>query len=481
MALTIDLEAYLRSPLGKFSPWVAGGRSPQRDFVRAAATHRARLFRAGNRCGKTTVGCVDTLLHLLGWHPFSIHRPPVRWWVSGLDWEFGVGQVLWPTMRELMPWDQVRGISYARRSEPELPNTITFRNGSQLTFKSGDSGRRKYQGAKLHGIWFDEEHPADVVEEGRARLLDTGGYFTATLTPVMRARWVLALEREKGTHVSTASLFDAAEAGLVDRTAAQQYADGLPERQRAVRVEGRYVALEGAVYPDFNRGTHVASPQGDALVCDGKVIAPWPLPKTWPRRAAIDFGYANPCAVVVGATDPRNGRLLVERCYYASWIRASVWAEHLRRVLPPLVLPPVADHQANERAELAGKGVVTRPANKDDVVRGLEAVERRLVRTLPDGAPALVLVADRKNDPHLGRCDADKLAWELESYHYPPQGDADRTDVRDLPVKKDDHACDALRYLVVDVDRGGPRLPPGYTARAGQAVTDEPEEDTWRS
>ncbi len=72
------LEDFLASPLARFESWrTPDGDSPQGEFLRAAATHRRRVFRSGNRVGKTTAGAVDTLLHLLGWHPWSERRGPV--------------------------------------------------------------------------------------------------------------------------------------------------------------------------------------------------------------------------------------------------------------------------------------------------------------------------------------------------------------------------------------------------------------------
>ena len=93
------LAAFLASPLGSFNAWrTPAGRSPQAEFFRAAATHKVRIFRSGNQVGKTTAGAVDVLLACLGWHPWFQFRPPVRGWCSGRDWDFGIGQVIWPAM-----------------------------------------------------------------------------------------------------------------------------------------------------------------------------------------------------------------------------------------------------------------------------------------------------------------------------------------------------------------------------------------------
>jgi phage terminase large subunit-like protein len=465
------LAAFLASPLGRFSSWrTPAGRSPQAEFFRAAKDHQVRIFRSGNQVGKTTSGAVDVLLSCLGWHPWSKFRPPVRWWASGLDWEFGIGQVIWPTMRELIPWSQVRSVTYMRQREPQLPLHIVFGNGSEITFKSADSGRRKFQGAPLHGVWLDEEHPAEIAEEARTRLIRHQGYLTCTLTPIMRLRWIQDLERHPSSAVFRASMLEAAEAGLLDLKAVRDFEESLPERQRRVRIHGDFVSLEGMVYPGLGRDKHIARPRGETeLVIGEKAIAPWPLPTTWDRWASIDWGMVNPTAVVIACEDPFQHRLIVEKVYYSSGIRAAEWARLLETRLPKLRVPLISDHDAQARAECEAQGLPTSTAMKD-VDAGLEAVERSLGKPCEDGLPSLVFVEDAtQNDRFLGRADCSKLLWELEGYHYPQVRDG-RPDPIDRPVKKDDHACDALRYLVISWERalGGSPLPPRAAEEWGE-------------
>src|SRR5262249_60648355 len=52
----------------------------QREFHAAGATHRERLFMAGNRCGKTTCGAAEMAMHLTGaypdwWEGKRLHKP----------------------------------------------------------------------------------------------------------------------------------------------------------------------------------------------------------------------------------------------------------------------------------------------------------------------------------------------------------------------------------------------------------------------
>ena len=456
------MESFLASPLGKFQSWkTPDGHAPQAAFFRAAATHKARVFRSGNQVGKTTAGAVDVLLACCGWHPWLDRRPPIKAWVSGLDWDFGIGQVIWPALEALLPSGVVRSITYRRRTAPVLPLHVAFRNGSSITFKSAEAGRTKYQGAPLDYVWLDEEHPGDVVEEARTRLLAKQGHLVATLTPLLRAEWVKALEKEDTTKTFRASMIDAARAGILDLGAVKRFEASLPERQRRVRVHGEFVALEGMVYPSFGRETHVARlREGKLSTSSGLAVASWPLPPSWPRWAAVDWGINNPTAVVIAAEQPTQGRLIVERVYYSTGIRASEWARLLRSRLPRLRVALISDHDLQARSELEAEGVPTTRADKD-IDRGLESVERLISKTCPDGAPGLLLAETGETDKGLGTCDASKLTWELEGYHY-PRARPGRPDPIDRPVKVNDHACDALRYLVNAWERsqGGAPQPP---------------------
>ena len=476
-----NAEAFLNSPIAQFKSWkTPAGLCPQGQFLRAAAHHKIRVFRSGNRVGKTTIGCVDPILDCLGWHPFmpADRRPPLRWWFSAVDWVAGVGQVIWPEIEKHLPMDQVQHISWYRKNGPAIPQVVTFRNGSMIEFKSADSGRKKYQGANIDGLWVDEEQPADVIEEARTRLLNSGGMFNVTLTPLERMRWVQDLERRKDVYVVRTSMRDAAAGGIIDPHELEIYAADLPERQRRVRVDGEFVALEGQVYPDLARETHALKPFNGSLWLDNHPdpVCPWPIPEGWNRYAAIDWGYANPTAVIVAVEDPFHGRLIIEKCFYSSGIRASRWARLLMdKRLPDLRIPPISDHDAQARAECEAEGLDTIAAEKD-IDSGLECVERHIFRRCGDGLPGLMFVLSRENDKILGRCDAEKVMWESELYHYPSVRDG-KPDPRDQPVKKDDHAMDALRYLVLGWERrrGGPPQPPGLIEKVDDDDEWEPE------
>jgi phage terminase large subunit-like protein len=452
-------ESFLASPLGRYLPYTdAAGRQPQAEFHAAARLHRYRIVRGGNRSGKTTCGAADLLYRLSGWDPFVVGgfwpRKPAHAWAVGLDWEHGVGAVLWPAVRDLLPMDCVQTIRYYRRGEPEIAAAVVFRDGSLLEFKSADAPRTKFQGARLDYVWIDEEVPADIVRECRMRLVDRAGLFVATLTPVLGEKWVSCLEAEPGVH--TTRLAMTANPFLTASAVASELAVMSP-RERALRDRGDWVPTTGLVYPEFDESIHVVRQAGASLLTPaGERLCDWPLPLSWPHFFAIDFGFVHPCAVLWAALAPW-GELVCYRLAYASGVRASRWAA-LIPVLEghEIMAARWADHDADDRAELAAGGVVTRPATKE-ILFGILQVARRW-GVLPKGRPRMSLVLDdpghERRHPEVGRLDLAPLVDELGRYGWPQDRRESGNAPREVPVKRNDDACDALRYLVVGVDTG---------------------------
>ncbi len=187
-------------------------------------------------------------------------------------------------------------------------------------------------------------------------------------------------------------------------------------------INGAWVAAEGLVYALFDREVHV--------------VEPFTPPADWKRIRAIDFGYTNPFVCLWGAVD-YDGRLYVYDEHYqaAALIKDHAAAIHERGS----VSWTTADHDAQERAELNAKGVPTTAAIKE-ISLGLQRVAERLV-VLPDGYPRLFISGVCVN-----------LLRELGQYVWEPVKDG--KPVKEKPYDKNNHAMDALRYMVMALDKG---------------------------
>ena len=213
--------------------------------------------------------------------------------------------------------------------------------------------------------------------------------------------------------------------------------DGLTGvRYQRLRL-GKWAAAEGTVYEEFDRAVHL--------------IDRFPIPDDWVKFRAIDFGYTNPFTCQWWAID-EDGRLYLYRELYMS---KRLVEDHARQILEytgtEQIYATVADHDAEDRATLAKYGIETIPAMKA-VSLGIQAVQSRL-RKAGDGRPRLFIMRDSliEVDPWL-QAARKPLCFEQEMDAYVWKQSADGKPNKEEPVKADDHACDAARYLVTYVD-----------------------------
>lgn len=169
------------------------------QFFAAGMEYQERCFMAANRVGKTIVGAYETTIHLTGEYPeWWLGRRfdhPVDWWACGDTAE---------TTRDIVQLELMGPVEHLgsgmipkksivvatrRQGVTGALDQVTVRHASggesSLGFKSYDQGRKKFQGTKKHGIWDDEEPPADVYDEQMLRLMTTSGMMLCTFTPLM--------------------------------------------------------------------------------------------------------------------------------------------------------------------------------------------------------------------------------------------------------------------------------------------------------
>ncbi|MCV3209270.1 terminase family protein [Mesorhizobium sp. YC-39] len=179
----------------------------QAAFHAAGATHRERLFMAGNQLGKTRAGGAEWAMHLTGrypkWWQGKVFDTPVRLWAAGVTGEgtrdnpqrILVGPPQQPAEwgTGMIPADAIVHTIMGRNAPGALDSVVVRHGGggdvqageSVLSFKSFEKGREKWQGETLHGVWFDEEPPLDIYSEGLTRTNATGGITMVTFTPLL--------------------------------------------------------------------------------------------------------------------------------------------------------------------------------------------------------------------------------------------------------------------------------------------------------
>lgn len=183
------------------------------------------------------------------------------------------------------------------------------------------------------------------------------------------------------------------------------------------------------VFPDFNPRVHVASGAFD------------PNDPAIHWCAAMDFGFRSPTVVLIAARLP-SGHLHIQSERSA---RESLLAEHIEDLLsaPRLSFVAIdpAGRQRSEQTGLSNAAVLRRAGfrvrdRRCGLQEGLAAVRARLRPA--SGSPSLSIEPECR-----------VLIESMNSYRYPPDDPLCEQPLKDGA----DHACDALRYLVVSLDR----------------------------
>ncbi|MBP7570789.1 MAG: terminase [Acidobacteria bacterium] len=241
-------------------------------------------------------------------------------------------------------------------------------------------------------------------------------------------------------HEDNPSLFD--DAGQITDQGRRTLAvlDALEGVLRERLRFGRWVSAEGTVYA-FDERRHM--------------VDPFVIPPEWPRYRTIDFGFNNPFVCLWAAGDP-DGRLYIYRQWYMSGV---IVEDHARRIVAESqgerIAMTTADHDAEDRATLERHGVHTLPAYKPISV-GIQAVATRL-RPAGDGRPRLFVVRGSllaRDEGLAKKRQPVNTEQEFDAYVWPK--DQSGRSLKEVPVDAYNHALDALRYLVVQLDlRGG--------------------------
>lgn len=219
---------------------------------------------------------------------------------------------------------------------------------------------------------------------------------------------------------------------------------------------GRWEGAEGMILSGFKEDIHV-------LRADGKPNAaglaiPKDFQNLW-RVRSIDFGFKEPFVCLWAAIDG-DGRIYVDREYIKAEATINTHAKRVKRLTPVKqhVQFTVADHDAGDRAVLRDHGIDTvraiKPKAGEKWVSHFEPLWNRLA-VADDGKPRLFIVDNSvtigggrdevMGDKPIGiREEITQYAWET-----PRDGES----ARERPVQVNDHAMDALRYLVHAVDK----------------------------
>lgn len=266
---------------------------------------KVRLFIGGNRSGKTVAGATEIVWWATGKHPYlKTPEPPVRCRVIAVDINEGIEQITRPEVARWLPLSELKGSSWEKAYSKEQ-RELTLANGSTVEFMSYEMDVDKFAGTSRHLIWMDEEPPEDIFKENLARTIDVGGRILISMTPLDGLSWTyegLYLAGKTNPNVKVVEV-DMTENPHLNPAEIQSFLAGLDDDEKKARVHGRYVQMGGRYY--------------DKYLTDRNILDPFVPSKEWLWVVGMDAGYTNPTVFLWAAVDA-DGRIFVFDEHYES-------------------------------------------------------------------------------------------------------------------------------------------------------------------
>lgn len=401
-------------------------------------TKRNRWVFGGNRSGKSECGAVEVVWLCRGIHPFRENKNGVEGWVVSLSQQVQRDVAQKKILDYLNPeWILEVVMQSGRKSSPQngVIDYILIKNVfggvSRIGFKSCDQGREKFQGTSLDFVWFDEEPPYDIYLECKMRVMDKKGDIFSTMTPLKGLSWVYSVIYLNPNHDKEiwTIFMEWADNPYLDKEEIEEMSKNLSSEELENRRYGNFLSYGGLVYKEFDERVHV--------------IEPFDVPKEWFDTISIDPGLHNPLSAHFYAMD-FDGTIYVVAEHFFSGQTVEWHAERIKQICEKLGWPKrsdgrydaLIDSAANQKTLSSNKsvtelfwenGICVNPKVNKDMFSGISKVKSYFKNV--NGETKIKIFSTCVN-----------LISELKNYWW---GDSD------LPIKKDDHALDELRYYIM--------------------------------
>lgn len=391
----------------------------QKAFRRSEA--RFKNFLAGTRSGKTYAAARVFYENVCQDIQRSGDNRFLHYWVVSPD--YPLGKVATRELFEVIPAAHRKRWLQSTRELWLHPNVL-------IEFKSGENPERLV-GVKLHGAWIDEVARCRraVWVYVRQRLTDYQGWCLFSTTPLGR-NWYFEEIYRRGD--PNDNLYDSNYFNVHCKTLDNPHIPGDEVEQARKQLPPKYFkrdyeasldAFQGQVYDDFDRHTHLI-PSGS------------PPPAFERVEAGADFGFTNPATLIVGGIT-HDGDILVLDEIYQSGLLPAEFIERIQEKARAWNIRTIhADPEDPSYInQINAAGITTLPAH-NDVLAGIRQVASLLHAKDASGNPKLRISNRCKN-----------LLSEIATYRWKEDREGRSVD-RPAP-NQDDHACDALRYLIV--------------------------------
>ena len=206
--------------------------------------------------------------------------------------------------------------------------------------------------------------------------------------------------------------------------------NSLPDDLKRAWLLGDWDVFKGLAFKDFNRRVHV--------------VEPFEIPEHWSRLVGIDSGYRAPFCALFGARNPDNGRIVVYKEIYETGLTDKQQARKILdlsdkydakaiRFADPSMWTKRTNENITSSAQVYSQNSVIIHKGNNDRLDGKRKVDR-LLQKIDDGLPGILFFNTCNN-----------VVKQLSQLVY------DKFRPEDVDTKLEDHAYDALRYMLTSV------------------------------
>jgi hypothetical protein len=169
-----------------------------------------------------------------------------------------------------------------------------FHNGSVIDFLTYQQDTSMMEGWDGHVVLYDEPPPRDKYVANLRGLVDHGGISIFSMTP-LKEPWIadeLVNKNDPSIYTSTMTIRDNPHISAKD---IETFAAALTDDEKETRLEGKFLHLQGLVFKDFNKLTHVKPcrepPKDSTVYCaiDPHARTPHALVFMWVDRRGNMF------------------------------------------------------------------------------------------------------------------------------------------------------------------------------------------------
>lgn len=419
----------------------------QEPFFKSQATIRA-LF-SGNGSGKSTSLMLELIMAHTRAHPYRSTDHVETSWVICPSYQKIPDYI--KTLKEWCPPSQLPKIE--RLGTPH-DRKWTWANGSTTTFFSAEQDPDQLEGTNLDALFIDEPIDRALYIASLRGLRSTPGHYIIFAGTALSQPWLYQDIYLRGLNpadtnveVFQGSVYDNAD--NIDPAWLKEFETSLTEDEKQVRLYGGFAVLQGRVFKEFDRRTHVIPFQA------------WP--KHWPVYVRIDCHTRKPSTAIWLGVTKEEELIVINETSAPSLEELGDEIIKVNKEKEYRVIDMKMDNSGlstgwnkDKRTAfdiLRDKGLIVSPVKpkEKDVDDSILKIKRRLMMRDGQERPTLLFMEN-----------CQKTIQEMELYGWKESRHEERTGKSEKVMKVNDDFIDPLRYGVMAEPRFHAAAKPFY-------------------